>query len=159
MCIWVKPAYNRLGNVITKIRSRSPKLSRQFLETFQDWVYVHLNQWTGASAATCTSFLFYVTEVPPSSVKLLLYMQLYTYWSDDTKVPPWTDVIQNNLCKSEQIETNNRITPTQSSNTDALTLTVILADNTTYWVNHKFLRTGRLFRKCHFEDSSTKQAT
>jgi hypothetical protein len=64
--------------------------------------------------ATCTSFLFYVIEVPPPSVKLLLYMQLYTYWSDDTKVPPWTDVIQNNLCKSEQIETNNRITITAS---------------------------------------------
>lgn len=75
----VKPAYNRLGNVITKIRSRSPKLSRQFLETFQDWVYGHLNQWTGASAATCTSFLFYVTEVPPPWVKSLLYMQLNTY--------------------------------------------------------------------------------
>ena len=136
MFVCFKPAYNILGNVLTKIRSRSPKLSRQFLETFQNLVYGPLNQWTGASAATCTSFLFYVTGVPPPWVKLLLYMQLYTYWSDDTKVPPWTHVIQNNLCKSEQIKTNNRITPTQSSNTDALTLIVILADDTIYWINH-----------------------
>ena len=126
MFICVKPAYNRLENVVTKIRNRSPKLSLQFLQTFQNLVYGPLNQRTGASVATCTSFLFYVIEVPPPWVKLLLYMQLYTNWSDDTEVPQWADVIQNNLCKSEQIKTNNRITPKQSSNTDALTLTAIL---------------------------------
>ena len=99
---------------------------------------IRVNQRTGASAATCTSFLFYVAEVPPPWVKLLLYKQLYTYWSDDTKVPPWTGVIQNNLCKSQQIKTNNRITPKQSSNNDAWTSSVILADNTIHWINHNF---------------------
>jgi len=79
MFIRVKPAYNRLGNVIKKISSRSPKLSRQSLQTFQDLVYGPLNLRTGASAATCTSFPFYVAEVPPPWVKLLLYKQLYTY--------------------------------------------------------------------------------